>query len=104
MTHVRGEQTFYRTTGPTGKILAYKATPTWKLVRSGRADIEFRFIRTELHRAGNPVLVDYRATGQFGQMSAPAGRAATTTKFAWHVYSAGQFLESLSCSVTTPTI
>lgn len=103
ITQIRLEQTFYRTAGPTGKILAYKATPTVKIVRTG-PDIEMRFIRIELHRPGNATIVTTRNPGQFGSTGAPIGRAATTTYAVYHIYAGGQYHQSVKCGIYTPAI
>ena len=100
--NIRGEQTYYRTANPNGKILDYTATPTKTIRRTGLPDIRYEWVRAELIRANNPTLIDYRSDGQFGQLSAPAGPAATTTKFGWRKYVGGQLVESLWCSISTP--
>jgi len=101
--NVRGEQTYYRTANPNGKILAFKATPTFTIKRTGLPDITYTWLGADLRRSGNPTLHDGRSTGQFGSVGHELGPLATETVFRWKRTVTGLSTEYLECSLLTAT-
>lgn len=97
--NVRLEQTYYRTvdSGRYGKVLAYKATPSFEIVRWGplpNIKYVFRYIESNY---GNTS----RNPGQFGSMGAPAANVNTYTIAVWDVYIGGQWYETLRARINT---
>lgn len=94
--NVRIDQTLYRTSGPTGKILAYTATPNKDIVRAYLPDIHYKFRFVEVNGSRST-----RNPGQFGSTGTPYPNVYTETIPVWDVYVGSQYLETLRCVVAS---